>query len=512
MKTKKLSKLLNLELAWRRIQRDQYNDFIPDILELRDVEHDRTATLKNLRDKLEGGYEPSPLLQIDVPKKGYTLRPGSNMIPEDRIVYQAVVDFISMEVEQPPVDAVFSHRLNKKQYDKDMFEFWRPLWLEWRRKMRDAYANGYCCLLKTDIAAYFEHIDYAILKGNILNGQVKDQRVVALLGKLLRKWAVSEARHIGIPQGCDASSYIGNLYLINLDKIMVIEGFKYFRYSDQIYVLTKDKQEARKAIKQITHELRKLHLNLQDAKTDILIDPKKITKEIGTEEEDRRRDFDYEFQSKPRTKGTKEAEEEIIRSYKEATKNGRAKEVDISKFTWCINRLAEISSDKAVDFLLKRFADLPFLANLFFRYLRLFVKKKCVKDKIVDFLSSQDNIYEWQEMWLLLTLSQITLSKARKLDPKHLNVVRGIISEQDKHWARVAAIFVLGKLGDNTDRIWLRDSYATEHSNSVKRAIAVSTYNLPKPARNKFYSEIEKDSYHIERLVKYLRQEHIETI
>jgi len=102
--------------------------------------------------------------------------------------------------------------------------------------MRKVYANGYRCLLRTDIAAYFEHIDHRILRTNILNGQVKEKQILDLLSKLLKRWAVSDVRHIGIPQGCDASSFIGNLYLINLDKIMKREGFKYFRYSDQIYI------------------------------------------------------------------------------------------------------------------------------------------------------------------------------------------------------------------------------------------------------------------------------------
>ena len=289
---------------------------------------------------------------------------------------------------------------------------------------------------------------------------------------------------------------------------MIREGFKYFRYSDQIYVLTKDEREARKAIKLITHKLRELHLNLQDAKTDIITKREKVEQEIGTEEEDKTRDFDYAFERKPKTKKIEEPEEKIIKEYKKVTGNGKAKEVDISKFRWCINRLLGMKSDKAVNFILKRFADLPFLADLFFAYLGLFANRKDVKDKIVGFLSSEDNIYDWQEMWLLLTLS-----KAKKVDNQHLKVVREIIKKVDKHWAsRAAAIVALGKLGDDTDKIWLRDLYASEPSNSVKRAIAVSLHNLTKSSRNKFYSEIEKDSYHIERLVKYLKQEHIDTI
>ena len=305
---KKLVTILNLELAWKRVKKDQNDDFIPDMLELRDITHSEKTTLDNIKDKLDRGYEPSPLLQIDVPKKGYVPRPGSSLSPEDRIVYQAIVDYILERVEEPPTDVCFSHRLNKKPNSSEIFEFWRDLWLNMRRKMREVYANGYHCLLKTDIAAYFEQIDHDIFISHVLNGKVKEGQVIYLLRKLLRKWAISDIKHIGIPQGCDASTYIGNVYLTDLDKNMIRQGFKYFRWADEIYVLTKDKPRAREAINAITHELRRLHLNLQDTKTDILTESKKITEEIGTEEEDRTRDFDYEFQRKRRTKGTEESE------------------------------------------------------------------------------------------------------------------------------------------------------------------------------------------------------------
>lgn len=508
MKAKKLSTILNLELAWKRVRSDQYNDLLPDILELRDVDYDIKATLDNLRNQLDKGYQPSDALPIDVPKKAYTLRPGCNMIPEDRIAYQAVMDFISRKVEQPPSDACFSYRLNPNPKSSRMFRFWREQWLEMRRKMRETYANGYCCLLKTDIAAYFEQIDLDIFKRDVLNGKVKEGQVINVLGKLLRKWAVSQIKHIGIPQGCDASSYIGNLYLRDIDKIMVKKGFKYFRYSDEICILTKGKPEARKAINALTHELRKLHLNLQDAKTDIITDPKKIAEEIGTEEDDKTRDFDYEFERKREKGKTEESEEEIIKEYNKVTRNGRARDIDISKFKWCVNKLRSVGSDRALGFILKRLTELPFLADLFFQYLGLFANKKRVKDEITAFLDSEDNIYEWQEMWLLFALS-----KAKKLDDKHLQTLRTIIMKKEKDWtSRAAAIFALSKLGDDTDRKWLIDLYRDEDNDYVKRAIAVSIHSLPKSVRNKFYSEIEDDSYNVTRLVKYLKQKQIKTI
>jgi len=495
-------------LAWKRVKKDQYDDFLPDILDLRDITHDEKNTIDNIKGKLDQGYEPFPPLYIDVPKKGYAPRPGCALMPEDRIVYQAVVDYISNSVEKPPPSACFSHRLNPKSDSSQMFLFWRNWWLKMRKSMRETYANGYHCLLKTDIAAYFEQIDHQIFITHLLNGKVKEGEVIYLLRKLLSKWAISDIKHIGIPQGCDASTFIGNVYLIDLDKNMIRQGFKYFRWADEIYVLTKNKPMARQAMQVITHQLRKLHLNIQETKTDIITKPSRIMAEIGTEEEDKKRDFDYEFKRKVKRGEVEEPEERIIEEYNKVTRNGKAKEVDGSKLKWCVNRLAKIRNDIATDFLLRRLADFPFLAALSFKYLQIFADTESVKDKIIDFLVSEDNIYEWQEMWLLFTLS-----KAKKLDDKHLQVLRSIIMKKEKHWAsRAAAIFALGKLGDDTDRKWIRDLYRDEDNNYLKRAIVISVHNLPKSVRNSFYTEVKKDSYNIGRLVKYLRQEHIETI
>jgi len=631
---RKLSQLLDLELAWKRINSDKYNDLLPDILDYRDVDYDRIATLDNIKHKLDGGYEPSELLKIDVPKKeGYPPRLGANMVPEDRIVYQAIIDYISKKVEEPPADGVFSYRLNKDTRSDSMFQPWKPQWLEMRRKMRKVYAEGYHCLLRTDIAAYFEHIDHNILRTNILNQQVSEERyttpiyrsgtaiaiveedgtislfnkvaeeltgytkeevegkmtltallpeeerqwlmgyhqarrrdegapityevkmrrkdgevrtiltsvglipgtrrsitsiiditemkrmvqkleifedkqVLDLLDRLLRKWAISDVKNTGIPQGCDASSFLGTIYLISLDKRMKREGFKYFRYSDEIYVLTKDEIAARKVIKVIAHELRKLQLSFQESKTEIIKDPRRVAEKLGSEEEDAIIDFDYDFQRRLPTKDVREPERKIVKRYKETTKIIRAGKIDISKLIWCINRLRMLKSDRAVNFVLKRLAEIPFLADCFFEYLKTFADRENVKEGIVQFLTSPNNIHEWQEMWLLFTLS-----KADRLDESQLKVVREIIGNDSKHWAsRAAAIIVLGKLGNNKDRKWLRYLYPNGNNYYIKRAIAVSMRGLPKLARNRFYTEIEKESYHTRRLVKYLRQRRIQTI
>jgi len=90
---------------------------------------------------------------------------------------------------------------------------------------------------------------------------------------------------------------------------------------------------------------------------------------------------------------------------------------------------------------------------------------------------------------LARNVATVHVAKAKKLNKEHLDLVREVARNKDKHWAsRLAAIFVLGKSGDDADRKWIRDLYPNEDNVNVKRAIAVSLHSLPKPARNKFYS------------------------
>jgi len=71
----------------------------------------------------------------------------------------------------------------------------------------------------------------------------------------------------GIPQGNNVSSFLGNVYLAPLDKILVAfarkTGAVWFRYVDDIKVFTKRFNDARDAVFLINGGLRNLHLNLQ---------------------------------------------------------------------------------------------------------------------------------------------------------------------------------------------------------------------------------------------------------
>ncbi len=89
-----LSDVLDLEKAFRRVQQDKRDDVWPDVVGYRDYRRELEAKLESLGAKIANpsSYQASLPLGIDLPKKGFTLRPGIMPLVDDRIVYQAIAD------------------------------------------------------------------------------------------------------------------------------------------------------------------------------------------------------------------------------------------------------------------------------------------------------------------------------------------------------------------------------------------------------------------------------------
>ena len=98
----------------------------------------------------------------------------------------------------------------------------------------------------------------------------KDKKIDEYIGaliSLLKRWSPDGFR--GIPQNQDASSFLGNVYLSYIDKCMLSLKYNYFRYMDDIRIVCKDEFAARKALKNLIINLRKIGLNVNPKKTKI---------------------------------------------------------------------------------------------------------------------------------------------------------------------------------------------------------------------------------------------------
>jgi retron-type reverse transcriptase len=245
---------LDLNKAFRRIEQDRRDDAWPDVVGYRDYKRGLIEYLSSIQETLRATnlYKASLPLCIDVPKKGYTLRPGVVPLIDDRIIYQAIADLLAPHFI--PEASVYSNRLAGQNMDQ-MFIQGVELWVEFQNKVEE-YCQQYPYVVETDIAAYFDHINHNLLysrihdlfKSNFDQNTLKE--ICNLLRRLLRSWNIG-LKNFGIPQINDASSFMANLYLDELDKWLLAHRYISLRYVDDIRIFTENEPKARKALAEL---------------------------------------------------------------------------------------------------------------------------------------------------------------------------------------------------------------------------------------------------------------------
>lgn len=161
----------------------------------------------------------------------------------------------------------------------DPFEPWYAAWPEFDRKRIAAVTKrGFTHLTRTDIAAYFENIDLGLLDSLLRSLLPREAALVSLLMRILDSWTRVTSTGVpvgrGIPQGNEVGSFLGNIYLIPLDralnKFATRTKAEWLRYVDDVEVYTTNPDDARAVVFIINDTLRRLYLNLQGSKTEIL--------------------------------------------------------------------------------------------------------------------------------------------------------------------------------------------------------------------------------------------------
>lgn len=123
-----------------------------------------------------------------------------------------------------------------------------------RRSLQDVAGSQYC--LKLDIKKYYPSIDHQVMK-DLLRRKIKDKDLLWLLDEI-----IDSAE--GLPIGNYLSQYLANYYLTYFDHwIKEQMGVRhYFRYADDIVILSSDKQHLHFLLSEIRNYL-STHLKLR---------------------------------------------------------------------------------------------------------------------------------------------------------------------------------------------------------------------------------------------------------
>lgn len=296
--------LKGLEAGWHLTRAELAGGFYIDQYGQQAVAQNLEAQIAEIRRQLiTDSYKFRPLRQVPIPKGSLSTRPGAHVPLRDRIVLWSIVRRLARVFDSRLEDEVYSFRLkeNPKQgelfkegdalsfpflkrksilSELDPFEPWYDSWPDFEARTKHAIGSGYNHLAVSDISGYFENINIDILKDFLFTEVNNEPLLCNFLSTAFSEWVSST--HNGfrprrsIPQGTGISSFFGNIYLMPIDQ--AFRNFKknndiiYIRYMDDIRIFAKDITTSRAAIFSLETEVRRLHLNLQNSKTKILVE------------------------------------------------------------------------------------------------------------------------------------------------------------------------------------------------------------------------------------------------
>jgi reverse transcriptase-like protein len=285
---------IDWNLALKRISHDQRTDFIyaPHLGYI--YSKAGNELIDNTETDLRSGrYTSSLPLTIEVPKPfriqitgpsrrlGPSFsRPGSILLPHDRLLYQALADRAAPIVATKTDSArSFSHQLADPN-SASMFLPTRLCWSALQRALAEhAKSDKSNYILKLDVANFFGSLNLHTLT-NVLNDSGFPGALCKRLEAILTNYA-GQRNSRGILQGIYPSDLFGNYYLAPIDRFFEECDVPSARYVDDLYVFVESVEAADQLLHKLIPKLRDYDLVLNENKSRLM--PKSA---LRTEEPD----------------------------------------------------------------------------------------------------------------------------------------------------------------------------------------------------------------------------------
>jgi hypothetical protein len=133
-------------------------------------------------------------------------------------------------------------------------------------------------VIKRDISDYFGSVDHQILLRQLAQHVEPDDYLFQLLQQrvhfVYHDENGSHRAHIGIPFGCASACVFANIYLTGLDRALAaVPGSHYFRYADDLLLLSPERESALRAREILSRVLEELKLSTKPShEADLLLD------------------------------------------------------------------------------------------------------------------------------------------------------------------------------------------------------------------------------------------------